>query len=762
MLQTTTYAITAAARQTLYIARETICHGSIVNVPLAGSPSAPVPITNDNIQLYPNVKRALADIACKTGNADQVNAIEMLLADLGSQKFSTGGIVDMVGAAHAYTFQSVPGKAKNYARMDVEAPATASAKEATFSNVPSVELVSRAAIGYWPALANTRSASSIQKSRIAQFPNIPTTKPPALPTLPDAGQIDAFVTSVQKAFDLVVTAAAAKGITLDPRMIRIQDSRNNARSLALGATTDNSGSDAAGWWIDIQDPDAIGQLLVTTAGALVSLPSADNTYAIPGPRWYRPWAPQFVLSNIGRSYKFGLDTRFRADDRVYTRVGGTTLTSMTLSQRAVVHGLDLIATPENLNVPGIPAEVASLVRETLLLDTESAGIMALLGAPTPTGVQQNLAPVQAAYTSAIQGVLLARDARFKTDVLQAVSLNGEHPSPIAITPWQDPFDPLFLDSNYSNPFSKMDDWKLDNSDVELTLQGNANNFPPSSGVVSFTERSMVTATVVNVLKSALVTRKVVDPHGIPTLVQKIDPSLSTDTFPKMDVIPAPLTKFDSQLFAKDFRLRAGALRVNSLEVIDIFGLARPWNSGIAPSAPDGKVSWPFWVALPPRFPYWSRFTFRLTAADDPTTEATPLADPVCGLLLPDFIEHALEVFDGDGNGLGQLTTDIPIHGVSVTTPTTLNVKYVPHPWLEPDLDRFHHITNPTLKAFVQAVEQQSFTVPVGFAVWAETGLSAMLRTIDTIRGTFDPTAKIAQRTVSLIGDRKTSLATRPC
>jgi hypothetical protein len=298
---------------------------------------------------------------------------------------------------------------------------------------------------------------------------------------------------------------------------------------------------------------------------------------------------QLVLSNIGRSYKFGLDTRFRADDRVYTRVGGTTLTSMTLSQRAVVHGLDLIATPENLNVPGIPAEVASLVRETLLLDTESAGIMALLGAPNPTGVQQNLAPVQAAYTSAIQGVLLARDARFKTDVLQAVSLNGEHPSPIAITPWQDPFDPLFLDSNYSNPFSKMDDWKLDNSDVELTLQGNANNFPPSSGVVSFTERSMVTATVVNVLKSALVTRKVVDPHGIPTLVQKIDPSLSTDTFTKMDVISAPLTKFDSQLFAKDFRLRAGALRVNSLEVIDIFGLARPWNSGIAPSAPDGKV-----------------------------------------------------------------------------------------------------------------------------------------------------------------------------
>ena len=39
------------------------------------------------------------------------------------------------------------------------------------------------------------------------------------------------------------------------------------------------------------------------------------------------------------------------------------------------------------------------------------------------------------------------------------------------------------------------------------------------------------------------------------------------------------------------------------------------------------------------------------SATIPDTEANTLTGPVCGLLLPDFIEHALEVFDGDGNGL---------------------------------------------------------------------------------------------------------------
>src|SRR5207237_702523 len=64
----------------------------------------------------------------------------------------------------------------------------------------------------------------------------------------------------------------------------------------------------------------------------------------------------------------------------------------------------------------------------------------------------------------------------------------------------------------------------------------------------------------------------------------------------------------------------------------------------------------------------------------------------------------------------------------------------------------HHVQNPILKSLVQSIVAQTIVVPAGNVPWTETGLSAMLRTIDTIRGTFDPAAKIAERKVSLIGE----------
>jgi hypothetical protein len=106
------------------------------------------------------------------------------------------------------------------------------------------------------------------------------------------------------------------------------------------------------------------------------MPFVGNLYDIPGPRWYRPWAPQVVLSNIGRSYKFGHNSRFRPDKKVQTRVSGNTLVSMTVSSLHLVFGSDILANPLDLNIAGVPSVVASLVRETLLLDTESAGTMA--------------------------------------------------------------------------------------------------------------------------------------------------------------------------------------------------------------------------------------------------------------------------------------------------------------------------------------------------------------------------------------------------
>ena len=171
---------------------------------------------------------------------------------------------------------------------------------------------------------------------------------------------------------------------------------------------------------------------------------------------------------------------------------------------------------------------------------------------------------QAIYSDAIQALYFARDKSFDGGSLTSIVLTGEQPSPIAMTLWQDPCDPLFVDSNYSHPHTGMERWRLDSSDVELTAVPDPAVPPAVVGVETFDERSIVTATVVNVLQSALLTRLTVGPSGLVTRNQVLDENLSTDSFAQMDVVSAALTKFDTQLAAKGYRLRAGALRLNKL------------------------------------------------------------------------------------------------------------------------------------------------------------------------------------------------------
>ena len=81
---------------------------------------------------------------------------------------------------------------------------------------------------------------------------------------------------------------------------------------------------------------------------------------------------------------------------------------------------------------------------------------------------------------------------------------------------------------------------------------------------------------------------------------------------------------------------------------------------------------------------------RLQSAADPTVEANSHASPVCGILLPDFLDHSVQVFDGTGNSIGDLDHD-PANGAVV--------RFTPYPWfvasLPPGADPLANI-NPTL------------------------------------------------------------------
>lgn len=751
---------------------DTILHGSVVEVPLKGPVTVPGDIEDKDIHLYPTVRRAMAELAAmNVTETSQVDAIEMMLDDLASMNSSLAGVIDMPGMAHAATFQNVPGKSQWYARIEIQ-PKDPPWEAASAFGVEKVHVSSGyEATGHWPKMS-MRSASNKQDWMLLNYPPESMVEPVIQSDLPSANEHSTWSLAILNAFDDTAKAAAAGGKKIDPNLVNVIDRRKDAQPSTIGTAAGRGGSDGASWWIDVNDPQAIRELLRSSAGGKVVLPTIDNLFEVPGPRWNRPWSPQLVLLGTGRSFKFGDDGRFEVDGYMKTRMSGETTTGIAVGANAPVYGRDIMDNPAALlSKPGLPSEARGLINEALLLDTESAGVMANLSAGERAASKDVLA-AQKQMKSAIRGLWLSRDqkavAANKAN-LKAVACYGTFPSDIAPTPWQNPRDPLFVDVNYSHPHSSLAaDWTLDQDCVEMKATGKEATNPSTGTAEVIEERTRVTASIVKVLTGALVTNKTLDPKGELIRRQKPPKDVTEDTFMQMDVISTPLTSLDSTLISRGFRERSGALRLNRLELVDMFGVAREWKSNIPPASSHGDEKLPYWIELAPRIPGWARLLFRLQQADAPDKEANPLAHPVCGILVPDFVEHALEVFDGNGKALGQLTTDRPRFGGGPgSEEVSLETKFELHPWyaakknIAPGSD-LDGIDNPKLNALVDALTHQGIVIPANGnnEKWFETGMSAMLRSIDTIRGTLDPSKATDDKRIKLLGEPILVLAAR--
>jgi hypothetical protein len=742
LLQSLSSALGQAATAKLFPSAtpsQMVCHGSILNVPLGASESNAAKPIASSIALYPSVKRAMAATAAPGSTDQQLDYTEMLLQDLDQQKGTMAGVMDLPGAAHALTFQSVPGQSANFGRIDIWIPRR-------IIPLPPLAIASAtqgaAVSGYWPEMLKQTNVPDtvpgVNQTSMAQL----TGKPDPAP----------WVAKVQAAFQAMLAAAAAANppLAIDPRMVRVTDYRSKAQPRSLAPSLNGSGTDGAGWWIDITDTDALTQIFQSTVGttATVSLPDIGNLYKQPGPRWYRPWSPQIVLTEAQRSYRFGEDGRFDANGKLKCRTSGHTAYAIRANTGAAVMGSALLANAAPLrSKAGLPSDLPALLNEALLLDPDNSASMAAAAAP---GTAQKA--VAAYFAGAIPGLYLQRLPSLTQGAANAVSqikVDGDLPSPIAFTPWQDPYDPLFLDVQYGwQPSSVENAWELDEDQVEMTPRQTPLPGPPPAAPAPFTERTRVTATIARVLQSQLVTRMAQTPGGHPIVRQQPPNGLTAAVFQTKDLLSAPIATLDSALFAAGFRERCGAMQLNKLSLVDVFGVARNWDASgrVAPSpAPPPPLT------LAPRLPYWSRLNFRLQSAADSSKAATAYSPAVCGILLPDFVDHSLEVFDGAGNGIGQLTCDAPRFGGGPGAgAATLNVKFQQYPWVSGNpLD-----PQSPLGSLVNSLAAQKIDIPANAPAnqWYETGLTAMLRIIDTVRATLDPSKKTADHKVALVGE----------
>lgn len=735
----------------------TVCHGSVMDVPLRPFRLIePGSLAGDSVFLYPNVQRAMAEVASRTADEQKTDWLDMMLGSLGQQSGSTSGVVDLAGAQHARTFQSVPGKTQFYARLDIYPPLKEKINfigvNDLFADAP--KLYS----GHWPEFAARSAAVNAMKvAKVISAGSL--NQPPAQPAGPSTDEIIEWIELLRANFLTARQQSTVAEKPLDERLIRIHDHRRNAQPTPQGRSADGLGPDQAGWWIDMGDENAaidiennphhkeLAELRRSIGGARLHMPDAENIFEVPGPRWYRPWAPYLVLFGTKRSYRHGFDGRFRADEHLTTRISGESMIGLRIGSTTVL-AKDLIARTADFTTAGLPSAASELIQEHLLSDADNAPIMARNARLNPGASRATTEQMASASRSVwlSRGNLLKPDERNAIDLVAPV---GTPSSAAGLQAWRDWYGPLFLDTRYTHRRKRFNDaWLLPPEFVETIDQNPA---VPPDREQEITERHMATVSVAKVLKKTLVTELTIDSYGKP-IRKKVPPNgVNAQTFDEMDIVSASLSKLDDALFSDGERERGGFVHMNQVRLFDTFGTPADWSSDS-----DNLNPPPQWAtALPARLSCWGRLNFRLQSASDPATDATPLTPPVCGILLPDFVDQSLEVYDSDGNAIGQLRADDPIRN-NIGPAITLSVTFELLPWvaatLPPGTDPALAVNNPTLRRFVQSLVAQSLDVPANAAGWHETGFTAMLRVFDTARSTLDPAFRASDSRVRLLGE----------
>lgn len=255
-------------------------------------------------------------------------------------------------------------------------------------------------------------------------------------------------------------------------------------------------------------------------------------------------------------------------------------------------------------------------------------------------------------------------------------------SPRAHTPWQQAWLPLMIDVEFEfYPESKH--WHLGEHDFQRN-PGHEMMYDSSIEPIVLTERLPLTKTAGKIVVSQI--QKFLD-HEV-ALDEEGKGELTEDEveyfedlireFKNRDLFTLTLNGLDDAInsYASEVPTRAGLVKITRMEIIDVYGQVRRIDPEGLTLEKDGELPQinvglsvqnqaddPGLLVLRPRLPHPARLDFRLLANNDDSLSATSgdsqsdeleAHSPICGFLLPDHIEWAMEVFDAQGEACGQL------------------------------------------------------------------------------------------------------------
>lgn len=477
----------------------------------------------------------------------------------------------------------------------------------------------------------------------------------------------------------------------------------------------------------------------TSGGAA---PGVDPASLFRSGKYWQAGTPLMMASNAGRGFRYGHDGRYEADGKVKCRITGQRVKSiglklsyrdgnLTRSLAREIQPWQVSILPASLSV--LDPAVRELVEEALLLDPTSAPI----AGNTSTGLAQT--KLVAAFsrestfwwTEGLDGIDPA-------DVVDLTQYTGMLPSPLAMTPWTDPWVTGYLEYEaafFPSTGPLVSSWPL--GDVERSAAAGI-----ALGTAPIVVRGMAPAddgapsVLASMLGQLLATAGLEQELGdsnFAALQQKVR------DLRMLNVLSFNLSGIDSALRQAGHAVRAGMLTFTSLRLVDAFGRKVELDRNRLRATPESwlSVGTTRGIAMPPRALRPGRVDFRLLAATDDTKAAAELQSPLCGFLAIDYVDRALEVYDAAGAGLGQLRID----GNAVV--------FEPAPGREA-LSSERGTTgawNPHLGRVVQSLLDAGRVIASG----RPDPLSSLLALIDAVRHTVDRRSNAEEHLAFLLG-----------
>jgi hypothetical protein len=540
----------------------------------------------------------------------------------------------------------------------------------------------------------------------------------------------------------------------------------------------------------------LDDLAVKTAGTIAAIqPDQKQFTAVAVDVAAEPFAdaldPVLTLRGLNRSLRHGYDGRLSEDGTLACRVSGLEVTRLA----GLLDAAELVSP---LGHGALPPECDTLLQELVIDDYTYVGQAARYAAAA-TGL-----PVAAVTDRLVAEHALRYDTASAIttgagkDLLRAASLrDGMDASPVATTPWTQPWVPLFLEWTLAlRADQTLAGWTLADTDVDPAA-GTSGDPGNAGQALEYSGRTLLTSVAARTFAAqvqAFISDE--DARGPAGAVLQPDEEGSlaavAATGATLDALSGTLADLHPQLLglawadsnrshreaggtpilptpvAAPVLLRAGAAWFTRLRVVDAFGrfIDLP-PSSVSPSAAfhplppaDPAPAPAAQLLLRPRLTRPGRTLLDFVDASAPDGAAPAAAmvnqfdpagtvSPVCGWLLPDHFDGALEVYDAAADQLGMLLEDVNGAVVWEGAPGRPGPAGAPPSALQPGDTAARHVVR--MAAALVAADAQRRTEPD--SATQESALSALLRVIDTTAWTTDPFGSLGTEHQSVLVGR---------